>query len=78
MEASEISKYVKSQLNLHYEILKLVREYVDKLLLDVFALDPDKLRREDPSTYFAIIMELARSIFVNYSVESRQKQRTKG
>jgi len=70
---SELSEYVKEQLKLHGEILAIVKEHVDRILREVFGIDPAQLRSDDPSTYYAITMELARSIFVNYSVEKRRR-----
>jgi hypothetical protein len=69
----ELESFVMEQLEIHKKILKIVKEYADKLIYEVFGLDPEALRGEDPSTYFAIVMELTRSIFVNYSVETRKR-----
>jgi hypothetical protein len=71
---SELEEYVKHQLEVHKEILLIVKRYIDNILRDVFLVDPNEMQNKDPSTYFAIIMEIVRSIYVNYSVEKRSKQ----
>ena len=38
-------------------------------------MDPEEMKRADPATYWAITMEITRSIFVNWSVEQRQQRR---
>jgi len=53
--------------------LLIVKNYVDSIIKEVFNVDPAELREKDPSTYYALIFELTRSIFVNYSVEKRKK-----
>lgn len=72
--AGNLRAFAKEQLKLHREILEVVKEYVDELLQQVFDIKPDEMKRSDPSTYYAIVMELTRSIFVNWSVEQRQKR----
>jgi len=75
--AEALREFAVRQLELHREILGVVKDYVDDLLRSVFGIDPIELRSKDPSTYYAITMELARSIFVNWSVEQRQRSRTR-
>jgi len=71
MELVSLEEYVRDQLELHRKVLTIVKKYVDSLLSEVFEIDPNELRSKDPATYYAIAMELARSIFINYSVEKR-------
>ena len=71
--SEELAQFVKSQLELHRNILLIVKNYIDSIIEEVFNVDPSELREKDPSTYYALILELTRSIFVNYSVEKRKK-----
>ena len=73
---TELREFALKQLKQHKEILETVKEYIDDILSSVFDIDPTTLRREDPATYYAIVMELTRSIFVNWNVEQRQHART--
>ncbi len=71
--SEELAQFVKLQLELHRNILLIVKNYIDGIIEEVFNVDPSELREKDPSTYYALILELTRSIFVNYSVEKRKK-----
>ena len=67
----ELEEFIGEELKTHRFILEHVKEHVDNILDEVFDVNPEVLKREDPSTYYAIIMELARSIMVNASVYYR-------
>ncbi len=71
--SEELTQFVKSQLELHRNILLIVKHYIDNIIKEVFNIDPADLREKDQATYYALILELTRSIFVNYSVEKRKK-----
>jgi hypothetical protein len=68
----ELMSFVLRQLELHKMVMKIVKKYVDEVLAEVFDIDPARLQREDPGTYFAIVMkhfatvmELARPILAD-------------
>ena len=67
---NELEVFVKKQLQIHKEIMKYVKRYIDKLIEEC-DLAPYTV---DDATYFALILELTRSIFVNWSVEQRSKR----
>ena len=71
--SEELRAFVEEQLGIHLDILKIVKEYID----DLFRLIGISKEDVDKNTYFAMILELTRSIFVNYSVYQRTKRRYK-
>jgi len=62
----DLAAFVKEQLRIHKEIMGIVKEYIDEIC-GKMGIDLKK----DKSTYLAMILELTRSIFVNYSVKQR-------
>ena len=64
----ELEEFAKKELQKHKRIMKIVKEYVDGVLAEMGINVSDI----DKNTYFAMIMELTRSIFVNWSVQQRQ------
>ena len=77
-EARELMRFVEEKLDLHKAILASVKTYVDGLLRESFGIDPERLRSDDPSTYYAITMELARSIMISWENEQRRKAWRRG
>jgi hypothetical protein len=81
----ELMSFVLRQLELHKMVMKIVKKYVDEVLAEVFDIDPARLQREDPGTYFAIVMkclaiamnavELAKFklIYADYNVETSNR-----
>jgi len=67
--SENLREFVKRQINIHKEIMKYVKEYIDKLIEECH-LEPYAI---GDATYFALILELTRSIYVNWSVAQRQK-----
>ena len=72
MEA-DLEAFVRSQLALHERIFRIVREYV-LARAEEFGLDPNTDDEHARTTLFAMAMELARSIFVNWSIETRRRE----
>ena len=67
---SELEEFVKNQLELHSKIMALVKPYVDTLFKEYnIKLDSPETR----NTYLAMVLELTRSIFINWSYEQRQR-----
>jgi len=64
-----IEEFVKKEIEIHSKIMKHVKQYIDKLIEECH-LEPYAV---DDATYFALILELTRSIYVNWSVYQRQK-----
>lgn len=73
IEYDELKEVVERDLATHEIILKIVKDYVDDIIERVFGLDSEELKKKDPSTYYAIIMELVRSEFINVSQYIRSK-----
>ncbi|MCD6300883.1 MAG: hypothetical protein J7L82_02310 [Staphylothermus sp.] len=69
----ELRQIVEHDLSTHEVILRIVKDYVDDLIERVFGLNVDELKSKDPSTYYAIIMELVRSEFINVVQYIRSK-----
>lgn len=76
--SEELHRFVAEKLRLHREILSEVKQYIDIVLSEAFGIDPAWLRREDPATYYAITMELARSIMISWETEQRRRGRVNG
>ena len=73
-EKEELKKFVGEQIEVFDAIQGFVRPYVDELMRSC-GIDPDQPDYHVRTTRFALIMELARSIFVNWSVRKRYKPR---
>ena len=73
-----LEQFVYAKLEQHRAILRLVKDHVDELLRDSFKIDPDWLKENDPSTYYAITMELARSIMISWENMQRRKAWKRG
>jgi len=63
-----LEDFAKKELKKHKRIMIIVKEYIDNVLKEM------GIGKIDNSTYFAMIMELTRSIFINYSYEQRSKK----
>ena len=70
----QLEGFVREQLELHERIFKLVRPYVLARARE-FGIDPESDDEHTRTTLYAMTMELARSIFVNWSVKQRYQKR---
>lgn len=63
-----ILSWIGEELELHKTILGVVKRYYDDMLRSL-GVDPAALAEEDPSTYYALLLELTRSVYI--SVQNR-------
>jgi len=61
----ELNEFIKEELAVHEYIFKVVKDYIDDILERSFEINPDEFKAIDPATYFAIILELTRTIYIN-------------
>ena len=67
----ELEEFVKEQLELHEEIMKLVKPYVERLFRE-YGIEVDS--NETRNTFLAMVLELTRSIFINWSYHQRERR----
>ena len=66
----ELREFVYEQLRILKEIVLMVKDYIDFTLMDA---NMDDLDQVDKSFYYAFILEVSRSIFINWSIHRRRK-----
>jgi len=66
----ELREFVYEQLKILREIVLMVKDYIDFTLMDAKMEDLDQV---DKSFYYAFILEVSRSIFINWSIHRRKK-----
>jgi len=67
----ELEGFVREQLELHKKIMDLVKPYVEKLFRE-YGININS--NETRNTFLAMVLELTRSIFINYSYYTREKR----
>ena len=67
----ELEEFVKQQLELHEEIMKLVKPYVERLFEEYGIRVASN---ETRNTFLAMVLELTRSIFINWSYYQRERR----
>ncbi len=68
---SELDEFIREQMNIFREIALKVKDYFDTFLMEAGMDDLDQV---DKSFYYAFILEISRSIFINWSVYKRHKE----
>ncbi len=66
----ELREFVYDQLKILKEIVLMVKDYIDFTLMDANMEDLDQV---DKSFYYAFILEVSRSIFINWSIHRRKR-----
>lgn len=69
-EVKELDEFIREQMKFFKHIAMKVKDYFDTFLLEVGMEDLDSV---DKSFYYAFILEISRSIFINWSVHRRRK-----
>lgn len=69
----ELVEAIKRDLRTHRLIMRIVKNHIDNILMNEFNINPEEMKKKDPSTYWAIIMELARSEMINLKDYIRSK-----
>ena len=67
----ELDDFIREQMNIFREIALKVKDYFDTFLMDAGMDDLDQV---DKSFYYAFILEISRSIFINWSVYKRHRE----
>jgi len=70
-ERRELDEFIREQMKIFREIALKVKDYFDAFLMEAGMDDLDQV---DKSFYYAFILEISRSIFINWSVYSRRKE----
>jgi len=68
---NELDEFIREQMNIFREIALKVKDYFDTFLMEAGMDDLDQV---DKSFYYAFILEISRSIFINWSVYKRHKE----
>ena len=66
-----LEEFVKEQLELHRKIMELVKPYVEEMFKE-YGIEINS--NETRNTFLAMVLELSRSIFINWSYAQRQKK----
>ena len=61
----ELNEFVKEELATHQYIFNMVKDYIEDILERSFNINANELKAIDPATYFAVILELTRTIYIN-------------
>jgi len=69
-EVKELDDFIREQMMFFKHIALRVKDYFDAFLLESGMEDLDTV---DKSFYYAFILEISRSIFINWSVHKRRK-----
>lgn len=69
-ERDELDKFIREQMKIFKEIALKVKDYFDTFLMEAGMDDLDQV---DKSFYYAFILEISRSIFINWSVYMRRR-----
>lgn len=69
-ETKELDEFIREQMKFFKHIAMRVKDYFDTFLLEAGMEDLDSV---DKSFYYAFILEISRSIFINWSVHKRRK-----
>lgn len=69
-ERDELDKFIREQMKIFKEIALKVKDYFDAFLMEAGMDDLDQV---DKSFYYAFILEISRSIFINWSVYMRRR-----
>lgn len=67
----ELDQFIREQMRIFKEIALKVKDYFDVFLMEAGMDDLDQV---DKSFYYAFILEISRSIFINWSVYRRRKE----
>jgi len=67
-----LEEFVKKQLELHRQIMSIVKEYVKEMFRE-YGIDINST--ETRNTFLAMVLELTRSIFINYSYYVRSQRK---
>jgi len=67
-----LEEFVRQQLELHDKIMTLVKPYIQKKF-EEYGIRVDS--NETRNTFLAMVLELTRSIFINYSYYIRSQRR---
>ena len=69
-ELQELDEFIREQMMFFKHIALKVKDYFDTFLMEAKMDDLDTV---DKSFYYAFILEISRSIFINWSVYRRKK-----
>ena len=69
----ELDEFVRQQCIILKEIVLKVKDFIDAIMLPSAKMDD--LDQVDKSFYYAFILEVSRTIFINYSVWKRRKEK---
>jgi len=69
-QREELDNFIDEQMKILKHIVLRVKDYIDLTLMDASMDDLDQV---DKSFYYAFILEVSRSIFINWSIRQRQK-----
>ena len=69
----ELDEFVRQQCIILREIVLKVKDFIDAMMLPSAKMDD--LDQVDKSFYYAFILEVSRTIFINYSVWKRRKEK---
>ncbi len=70
-ERDELDEFIREQMKIFREIALKVKDYFDTFLMEAGMDDLDQV---DKSFYYAFILEISRSIFINWSVYMRRRE----
>jgi len=70
-ERDELDEFIREQMRIFREIALKVKDYFDAFLMEAGMDDLDQV---DKSFYYAFILEISRSIFINWSVYIRRRE----
>jgi len=70
-EEKELEEFIEEQLRLHEAIMRKVKPYVEKWFRE-YGIEVNS--NETRNTFLAMVLELTRSIFVNWSYKKRQEE----
>lgn len=70
-ERDELDEFIREQMRIFREIALKVKDYFDTFLMEAGMDDLDQV---DKSFYYAFILEISRSIFINWSVYIRRRE----
>ncbi|RLG74659.1 MAG: hypothetical protein DRO23_06055 [Thermoprotei archaeon] len=70
-ERDELDEFIREQMRIFREIALKVKDYFDTFLMEAGMDDLDQV---DKSFYYAFILEISRSIFINWSVYMRRRE----
>lgn len=80
IEFNELQEVVERDLRTHLIVMRIIRDHIDNILMNEFNINPVEFKNKDPSTYWAIIMELTRSELINlkdyikYKIYSKKRR----